>query len=149
MLATSAVTPARSVGCRSGARIPACGAGEVQQRVDHGAQPFGGPDRGLQVGLFGRGPVRGGGEQVLQRGDQQGERGAQFVADVLEELHFRQVEVGEQLHPLPLVLVGQGVGEGDPELPVDQFEERPVVLVQRPVGADPEDQGADRVGPGR
>ena len=123
------------------------GAGEVQQRIDHGAQPLRGPDRRLQVLPFARRPVGGRGEQVLQRGQQQGQRGAQFVADVLEELHLRPVQVGQQLHPLPFRLVGDGVGQRDPELPGDQREERPVLRVQRPVRVHPHHQRADRVGP--
>ena len=147
MLATSAVTPARSVGCRSGARMPAWAPEKSSSASTMVRNRSAARTAACRSACSGAARSGAAASRSCRGVMQQGERGAQFVADVLEELHFGQVEVGEQLHPLPFVLVGQGVGEGDPELPVDQFEERPVVLVQRPVGADPEDEGADRVGP--
>ena len=111
-------------------------------------EPLGGPDRRLQVARAGRRRRCAVDrlQQVLQRREQQRQRGAQFVADVLEELRLRPVEVGQRAEPVPFRVVGDGVGQRDPDLPADQVKERLVLLVQRPVRIDPEHHGADRSG---
>jgi hypothetical protein len=96
---------------------------------------------------FGDRPIGRGGQQVLQRSEQQRQRGPQLVAHVLEELHLGLVQIGQHLAAQLLHLVGQGVIERDPHLPGDQREEPSVMVVQRPVGVHPDPQHADRRGP--
>ena len=79
------------------------------------------------------------GDRVLGRPEQQGQRGAELVADVGEEVGLGLVELGERLGPVPLELVGAGVGEAGGELAGHQVAEVPVALVERPEPVQPED----------
>ena len=70
------------------------------------------------------------GPQLLHRAHDQGERGAELVADVGEERGLGPVQLGQLLGPALLDLVGHRAVDQRRGLLGDQAEERPVGLVQ-------------------
>ena len=124
----------RDVG-RFVARLHAPGfdAGEVQQRVDQPAQaqPVAADDLQLLAHLdIGAGQVA---LEFLHRPHDQGQRGAELVADVGEERGLGPVQLGELLRAALLVLVAAGAPDPRREVPGHEADERAVALVQRPV----------------
>ena len=90
------------------------------------------------------------GEHVLDRAEHERQRRAELVADVGEEGDLGPVHFGQRLGPLPLLLVGTGVGNGSGHTGGEQVVEAPVRLVQRQAGADTDDEdGGGPVGPRR
>ena len=91
----------------------------------------------------------GAGQGVLDRAEHQRQRGAELVADVGEEGGLGPVEFGQRLGPLPLLLVGPGVGDGGGDLAGQQVEEAPVAVVEHQPGADPgHDEPGESAWPG-
>ena len=64
------------------------------------------------------------GETIFDRSDQQGQRGAEFVADIAEKRRLRTIELCQRLSPLPLLLVGPRVGDRGAKLICHQIDER-------------------------
>ena len=114
--------------------------GEVQQGVDQPEQPQPVAVHDLQEGpVCRRDLALGPGQDVLDRTEHQGQRGAELVADVGEEGGLGPIELGQLLGPAALLLVGPCVGDGGGHLPGQQVEEAPIPLVERPAGADARD----------
>ena len=148
MLATSAVSAARSVGC--GSPVHCCLVGPTEKSSSASTiRRSRSAARTAAAGLSRCRPraaaIRG--QQVLQRGEQQRQRGPQFVADVLEELRLALSRSASACDPLPLRLVGVRVRERDPELPADDGEELLVLVVQRSVRIHAQHQCPDRLRP--
>ena len=74
------------------------------------------------------------GQHVLDRAEHQRQRRAELVADVGEEGGLGPVEFGQRLGPLPLLLVGPGVGDGGGDLAGQQVEEPLVRHRRTPAG---------------
>jgi hypothetical protein len=113
---------------------------EVEQGVDQLQQPLAvAVDQRQQLPALPRGP----GEEVVERPQHEGERGAELVTDVREERRLGAVELGQSLGPLALFLVGLGVGDAGGDLRRHQAEESAVVVVEQPerVEADDQDSG--------
>ena len=81
-------------------------------------------------------------QRLFERAQDQRERRAKLVADVVEEGRLGAVELGELLGPLPLPLVGAGARHGRGDLRRQQLEESPIGVVQGPPRADPEHEDA-------
>ena len=77
------------------------------------------------------------------RAHDQGQRGAELVADVGEERGLGPVQLGQLLGPPLLGLVGHRAVDQRRGLPGDQAEEGAVAVVQRAPGAGGEDDDAD------
>ena len=73
---------------------------------------------------------------VLGRPEQQGQRGAELVADVGEEVGLRLVELGQRLGAGLLELVGARVGDAGGQLAGDQAAEVAVAVVEGPVAVE-------------
>ena len=151
MLASSAVSAARSVGSYDRLDPAGLDPREVQQGVDQLQEPQAAAVGRLQPlalpGGQGLGRV---GERVLDRAEHQGQRRAELVRDVGEEGRLRPVELRQGLGPLLLLLVGPGVGDGGADLAGDQLEEPAVLLVEPQPRADAGHEESRRlVGPGR
>jgi hypothetical protein len=85
-----------------------------------------------------RGRYRARFEDVLQRAEHEGERGAELVAHVGEERGLRPVQLGQRLGPLALVVVRARVDDARGDVAGDQLAEAEVVVVQHPARADAE-----------
>ncbi len=110
--------------------------GEVQQCVDELAQPQ--PVAVDDVQLLPHLRVRLGqpGAQLLHRAHDQGQGGAELVADVGEEGGLRPVELRELVGAPPLGLVVAGASDRRRDVPGGQLDEAAVALVQRPVAVE-------------
>lgn len=86
-----------------GVRLPGLGTGDVQEGVDLLQQAQGAALGQLQL-LAPLGPVLVG-QGLLERAQEQGERGAELVADVGEEGGLGPVELGQRLRPPALLFV--------------------------------------------
>jgi len=117
--------------------------GEVEHGVDQLEQPETVAVHGQQAFPLG---ARHGGvvEQVLQRAQDQRQRGAELVADVGEEVGLCPVERRELGGPLAFLLVRPQVVHGPGDLRGGQLEEVAVAAVEREGAADRDDQRADR-----
>ena len=123
---------------------------EVQQGVDQLAEPE--CVAVDEVELLAQPRVRRDDRRAAQLGDRphdQGQRGAELVADVGEEVGLGPVQLRQRLGPLPLGLVGQRVGDRGRELVGHQVEERPVVGVERAVRVHPGDEHPGGLRPSR
>ena len=120
---------------------PGLDAREVEQRVDELQQPqavaMGGLETAALRGIEWRGGIA---ERVLQGPQHQGQRGAEFVADVGEESGLGAVDLRERLRPPPLLLVGLDVGDRGGDLARHQVEEAEIVIVGLTEGIEPDDQ---------
>ena len=98
---------------------------ELQQRIHQSlqAQRVAADELQLPAGVLGD---RGRGAQLVQRPEQEGERGPELVADVVEEGGLGSVELGKRLGPSLLLLEGPGGLERRGQRSSDQLEERPV-----------------------
>ncbi len=81
-------------------------------------------------------------QHFLERAQHEGERRAEFVADVGEEGGLGAVEFGQRLDPAALLLIGIGAGDRRRDLAGRQLQELPVRIVEQPVGAEAHDQEA-------
>ena len=99
--------------------------------------------RGHRVGVAAspRGPVRPR-EQFFERTQHQGQRGAEFVADVGEERGLGAIEFRERLGAPPLFLIGMGVADRRADLPGDQIEEAAIAVVEEAKRIEAGDQDA-------
>ena len=84
------------------------------------------------------------GQGRFEGAEEQGQRGAELVADVGEELGLGPVDVGQRLLPAPLLLAAAGVGEAGSQAGRDLVEEAPVARVEGSAGAQAEDHHARR-----
>ena len=76
-------------------------------------------------------------ETVLGRPGDQGQRCAELVADVREELVLGPVQLGKCFGPAPLCLVGLSVDDRAPDLRGGHVEEPAKIVVQAPVRRNP------------
>ena len=128
-------------------RPPSLDAGEIQQGIHQLEQPEAVPVRGVYQRALARRRARiPADEHLLQRAEQEGERGAELVAHVGEERGLRPVQLGQRLGALALVLVGLGVDHRPRDLRGDQLQEPAVVVVEQPVGIEPGDEHASAAG---
>ena len=102
---------------------------ELQQRVHQPlkAQRVAADQLQLATGVLGE-PGRA--AELVQRAEQEGERGPELVADVVEEGGLRPIELGQRLGPPLLLLEGPGGLDRRGQRSADQLEERPVRLVE-------------------
>ena len=68
---------------------------------------------------------------LLERTQQQGQRGPKFVRHVREEGGLRAIDFCQRLGACALRLVGLGIGNRGGELPDDEIEESSISIVQR------------------
>ena len=112
-------------------RVGAAGldAGEVEQRVDQALQAPGVAARRAQ-------PIRQHtsrcrfGQRIVERPEQQRQRGAELVADVGQERRFRPVQIGQRVGPAPLLFVGDGGGKRRGQLVRQQLAEPAVHRIE-------------------
>ena len=76
----------------------------------------------------------------LERPEHEGERRAEFMADVAEEGGFRPIQFSQGLGPALLGLISPGIVDGDGDMRVHHPEEMVIMLVKRPTGTDACDQ---------
>ncbi len=136
-----------------GVEPPGLDAREVEERVDQLEQAQGVAVRDEQA-LVGLRIERRLGQQILQGPEQQGQRGAELVADVAEEDGLGAIERGKRFGAGLGVLVGLRVAECGGNLRADQVEKAPVAVVERVAGADSGDEqrrglGLPRLGHGQ
>ncbi len=116
---------------------------EIEQAVDEPQQADAVAVR--QFDLMARGrriaPDRGR-HHLLERAEHQGQRGAEFVADVGEERRLGTIDLGQRLGAVSLLLVSARGGERGAELVRQQRQEIAIGLVERPIGIEPDDQVA-------
>ena len=123
---------------------------EVEQAVDHPPEALPVAVHHLELGAPALGVHLGRGAQLGDRAHDQGQRGAELVADVGEEVGLRAVELGERLGAAPFGLVAARVGEARRDLAAEQLQEARGALVELPVGVDARDEDAgDRRRPRR
>ena len=84
-------------------------------------------------------------QQILDRAQQQGQRGAEFVARIGKEYSLGSVDFGQCLGPPPLFLIGAGAADRGGDLGRDQHQEIAVLLVQTQPRADPGHQDASEL----
>jgi hypothetical protein len=136
-LASSAVVAARSTGSKRASMRPAW-MREKSSRVLTSR-----PSRcALRSMTSSSSPGRSGGAQLGDRTGDEGQRGAELVTDVAEEVGLGPVQLGQRLGPPPLGLVAAGVGEGGGDLVGHQTEEAVVGVVPAPVRVEPDDEEA-------
>ena len=113
---------------------------EVEQAVDHPPEALPVAVHHLELGAPALGVHLGRGAQLGDRAHDQGQRGAELVADVGEEVGLRAVELGERLGAAPFGLVAARVGEARRDLAAEQLQEARGALVELPVGVDARDE---------
>ena len=126
-----------------GVQPPGLQLGEVEQGPDQAQQPAGVAFGQLQVGRQVRREFPGPLQRLLQRRQQQRQRGAELVADVGEELRLDPVQLGQPLQPLPLPRGGVRLGYPRPDRVARQRQELAVAVVQRRPRGGAEDEHAD------
>ncbi len=124
-------------------RLAGLDAGKIEQGVDELQQPHavavGDAD---QLAVVGTHFVAGLGQDLLQRAQHQGERGAEFMADVGEERRLRPVDLGQGLGPPALSFIGFGIGDGRCDLSGDEIEKARIVVVEQAEGVEAGDDEA-------
>ena len=126
-----------------GLRAAGLDPGEVEERVDETQQAQRVAVRHVELCPDARfEPIVG--QHLFQRSEHQGQRRAELVADVGEELRLGAVEFGQGLGPAPLRLVGAGVAQGRGDLPRHEMEEVAVALVERAARTRAEDEDPER-----
>ena len=116
-------------------------AGEVEQCVHQLEQPQTVTvNDGEQFPVVGQNAALGLRQDVLERAEHQGQRGAELVADIGEEERLGAVDLGQELGPPPLLFVSAGVGNRRGDVPRDGVIEVLISLVQQASGADGSDQ---------
>src|SRR5579859_1589739 len=135
--------PAQVDPLEAGVESPGLDAGEIEQRIDKLEESDGIAMRGFQL-LAGERVARGA-EGLLHRAQEQGQRGAEFVAHVGKEGRLLLVELRQLLRAALLLLGSPRAEDRGADLTGHQLEERPIFAVQRPAGTDPDHQEADRM----
>jgi hypothetical protein len=140
-LASSVVYSARSTGSYCRLDAPGLDPRKIEQRVHQLAEP-----QGVPVGQGQRVAMRlrevGIREQLFDRTEHQGERRAEFVADVREKDRLRPVQFGQRLGAPALFLERARIGDRRRNVLRRQREERPVGIVELAARADAGDDDA-------
>ena len=79
-------------------------------------------------------------QTICERSDQQGQRCAEFVADITEKCRLRTIELRQRLGPLSLLLVRPCVGDRRATLICHQINERTVLIIEGTLGIEADDQ---------
>ncbi len=79
---------------------------------------------------------------VLDGAEHERQRRPELVTHVREEGGLRLIQLGQGFGPAPLLLVGTGVAEHGRKLTRDEIEEAPILVVERPAGADAREEEA-------
>ena len=121
---------------RIGVQAPCLRLCRQQQRVDQPRQAQCGPVRGAQilpVGTDGRGLRRL--EQVRERAEHEGQRGAELVADAVQQRGLRLIRRGQFVRPAAFGLVGVRGDQRQSQVGRDGIEKRPIAAAKGEPGA--------------